>query len=570
MLYFLVGIVILAFAIYIYILIAMNSNRKRIRILEARQLELANHPQDDKIQKIDALGLSGGSLNSYQKWAQAYQGLTTKTFDQINDDLGAAQDHNTLLRFYQSKRDITKVETALGNAEKQMADVSEAFDKILEKAKENERQVAELRTQYDALRKQLLTQSFAFGEALPALENQLTAIESAFDKAEQQKNSSDFLEEQTTLAAVAKQLKELEANMISVRPLYAQIVNSFTSQLDEQQKGFDILRKQQYQFPGFDVPGEIAKLRRFQMQTLQILSQLAIPTAKKRNEDQSKAIDRIYEVMQTEIDSHQFVETEQDRLSQFIGHAAHQNSNLLDELEHLDQSYILNHDELKTAADYKQTISELQGAFDQDLQAITEKRAVYSIIADNFKRYRNELKKIETVQIQIHNKLADLYKGEQMALESLKEFEVAMRNIKRRVTQFNLPGLPKPYLDFYYVVIDEIKQLHTDLDQVKIDLDAITKQLILTSDDIDKLKQQTEDLIDAASIGQQLLQYANKYRNENTDVANAVSDATRLFNIDYDYPAALDKVSSVIEKVEPGAYKQIEDSYYKHKTDALI
>ncbi|WP_057002291.1 septation ring formation regulator EzrA [Agrilactobacillus composti] len=570
MLYFLVGIVVLAFAIYIYILIAMNSNRKRIRILEARQLELANHPQDDKIQKIDALGLSGGSLNSYQKWAQAYQTLTTKTFDQINDDLGAAQDHNSLLRFYQSKRDITKVESALGNAEKQMADVSEAFDKILEKAKENERQVAELRTQYDALRKQLLTQSFAFGEALPALENQLTAIESAFDKAEQQKNSSDFLEEQTTLASVAKQLKDLEANMISIRPLYAQIVNSFTSQLDEQQKGFDILRKQQYQFPGFDVPGEIAKLRRFQMQTLQILAQLAIPTAKKRNEDQSKAIDRIYDVMQTEIDSHQFVEAEQDRLSQFMGHAAHQNNNLLDELDHLDQSYILNHDEMKTAAGYKQTIGELQGAFDQDIQAITEKRAVYSIIADNFKRYRNELKKIETVQIQIHNKLADLYKGEQMALESLKEFEVAMRNIKRRVTQFNLPGLPKKYLDFYYVVTDEIKQLHTDLDQVKIDLDAITKQLILTSDDIDKLKQQTEDLIDAASIGQQLLQYANKYRNENTDVANAVSDATRLFNIDYDYPAALDKVSSVIENVEPGAYKQIEDSYYKHKTDALI
>lgn len=99
MLYLVVAIAVIALAAYIFVLYQTISNRKRIKILEARQLELANHPQDEKIQKIDALKLSGESLNSYQKWAQAYDTLTTQTFETINDTLTQAQDHNTLIHF---------------------------------------------------------------------------------------------------------------------------------------------------------------------------------------------------------------------------------------------------------------------------------------------------------------------------------------------------------------------------------------------------------------------------------------------------------------------------------------
>lgn len=570
MLYLVVAIAVIALAAYIFVLYQTISNRKRIKILEARQLELANHPQDEKIQKIDALKLSGESLNSYQKWAQAYTTLTTETFDTINDVLTQAQDHNTLIHFSTSKRDIRQIETDLSDAEKQMADISEAFDKILEKAKQNERKVNDLKKRHQDLRKQLLTQSFAFGPALKALERQLSEVEAGFDTADKFNQDSDYLEEQNALEAVDKKIDGLEANIIATRPLYAQIVNDFTSQLDEQQQGFDVLRKQRFLFPAFDIPGEIAKLRHYQMTTLQILAQLEIKTVKTRNKQESQMIDRIYDVMQTEIDSQTFVREEQDRLTQFFAHAQRQNQNLLNELDHLDQSYILNNNELQTAQALRQKLNGLQRTFDQDVQAVADRKAVYSIVETNFKKYRADLKQTETTQVSIHEKVSNLYKGEKLALNSLKEFENTVRNVKRRVNQFNLPGLPNKYLDFYYVVVDEINQMKHDMDQVKIDLDKITKQLILTQEDIDQLKQNTEDLIDAASLGQQMLQYANKYRSENTEVANAVSDATHLFNIDYDYPSALDRVATVVEQIEPGAYKKIEDSYYESKQNSLV
>ncbi|MFD1671112.1 septation ring formation regulator EzrA [Agrilactobacillus yilanensis] len=570
MLYFLVAVAILALAAYILVIYQIGSNRKKIKILETRQLELANHPQDGKIQKIDALNLSGESLSSYQKWGTTYHTLTTAGFDKINEILTTAQDDNSMVHFPTSKKVIRQAESALGDAEKQMAEVSEAFDKILEKAKQNEQKVAALKARHQDLRKQLLTQSFAFGPALTALENQLTTIENGFDNAEKLNHSSDYLEEQNALNQVDKQIDQLEAHIIAVRPLYAQVVNDFTSQLDEQQQGFDVLRKQQFLFPAVDVPGEIAKLRRFQMTTLQILGQLDIDMVKNRNKQEGEKIDHIYEVMQTEIDSQTFVKAEQDRLNQFFAHAQRQNQNLLNELDHLNQSYIFTNDELTTTQALRQKLHELQSSFDQDIQAVAEKNAIYSVVAADFKKYRETLKETETTQVSIHEKVAALHKGEQLALTSVKDFEATVRNVKRRVSQFNLPGLSKDYLDFYYVVVDEVNQLKHDLNQVKIDLDQITKQLMLTQKDIDLLKQKTEDLIDAAYLGQQMLQYANKYRSENTDVANAVSDATHLFNIEYNYSAALDRVATVIEQLEPGAYKKIEDSYYQSKKNSLV
>lgn len=570
MLYLLVAIAIIALAAYIFVFYQTGSNRKKIKILEARQLELANHPQDEKIQKIDALGLSGESLSSYQKWATRYRTLTTESFEKINEALTQAQDHNTLTHFSTSKKNIRQVEDALGDAEKQMADISEAFDKTLEKAKQNSVRVADLKKRHRDLRKQLLTQSFAFGTALQALENQLTEVENGFDNAEKLNHSSDYLEEQNALNVVDKQIDTLEANIIATRPLYAQVVNDFTSQLDEQQQGFDVLRKQHFLFPAFDVPGEIAKLRHYQMSTLQILAQLEIETVKTRNKQESQMIDRIYEVMQTEIDSQTFVKEEQSKLNQFFAHAQRQSQNLLNELDHLDQSYVFNNNEIKTARALRQNLSELQHAFDQDVQNVADKNAIYSVVEAGFKKYRTDLKRIETTQVDIHEKVADLHQGEVLAQNSLKEFENTVRNVKRRVSQFNLPGLSKKYLDFYYVVVDEINQLKQNLNHVKIDLDKITEQLMLTQKDIDDLQQKTEDLIDAASLGQQMLQYANKYRSENTQVANAVNDATHLFNIEYDYPAALDKVATVVEQIEPGAYKKIEDSYYQSKKNSLV
>ncbi|HBF75348.1 MAG TPA: septation ring formation regulator EzrA, partial [Lactobacillus sp.] len=126
-------------------------------------------------------------------------------------------------------------------------------------------------------------------------------------------------------------------------------------------------------------------------------------------------------------------------------------------------------------------------------------------------------------------------------------------------------GVAKSYLDYYQVVSDEIDKLTDDMNQVQINMEDITKQLIMIQSDLDILTEKTNDLIDSAQLAEQLIQYANRYRMTHEEVATASQEAQRLFDEDYDYPKSLETIATVLDEVEPGSYKRLEDRYYKTK-----
>jgi len=51
-------------------------------------------------------------------------------------------------------------------------------------------------------------------------------------------------------------------------------------------------------------------------------------------------------------------------------------------------------------------------------------------------------------------------------------------------------------------------------------------------------------------------------REDNVEVEVAVQKAQKLFDESYDYSASLETIATVLDKVEPGSYKRLEDNYY--------
>ncbi len=117
-------------------------------------------------------------------------------------------------------------------------------------------------------------------------------------------------------------------------------------------------------------------------------------------------------------------------------------------------------------------------------------------------------------------------------------------------------------------VTAEIDQLNHDLDQVKINMDAIAKFLIKIASDIDDLKKTTSALIDAAGLTEELMQYANRYKITVKPVADAVKHATELY-MQFDYQQAADTLATALEQTEQGSYKKVEDAYLARKKASL-
>lgn len=79
--------------------------------------------------------------------------------------------------------------------------------------------------------------------------------------------------------------------------------------------------------------------------------------------------------------------------------------------------------------------------------------------------------------------------------------------------------------------------------------------------DLDVLGDKTKEIIDCATLSEEFLQYANRYRTRYPEVEEAYKKASQLFNKEYNYVDALDTISNAVEEVEPGAYKRITDDY---------
>ena len=106
------------------------------------------------------------------------------------------------------------------------------------------------------------------------------------------------------------------------------------------------------------------------------------------------------------------------------------------------------------------------------------------------------------------------------------------------------------------------------MDQPQIDMERITKQLLIIQTDLDTLQEKTDDLIDSSQLAEQLLQYANRYQTSHDNVAEASQKAEDLFEKKFEYAQALETIATVLNEVEPGSYKRLEDAYYDRKGTA--
>ena len=145
----------------------------------------------------------------------------------------------------------------------------------------------------------------------------------------------------------------------------------------------------------------------------------------------------------------------------------------------------------------------------------------------------------------------------------LQKYSTKLRTTRRQVEQLNLPGLPKDYLDYFFGVSDEIKRLADELQKYKVNMDEVTKQLIIVESDLETLDEKTNDIRDSVELTERLQQYANRFSDE-SKVAAAAAKSQEEFN-KFNYTTSLETIATALEEAEPGSYKRIEDSYYNEK-----
>ncbi|MFZ2353396.1 septation ring formation regulator EzrA [Paucilactobacillus nenjiangensis] len=562
MLQVLIGLIIIAAIIVGGLYIFRKTTTNRVNDIKAKKYRLVELHVEQELQSGLKMSLTGESLEEFKQLQTSFDQIRNEQFKAIDELADNIAREIKGINVIKTQSDVKMLDNLVNVAQHDVTQTRETLNDFKKIDQKHRQAVSKLEKKYQELRKQLLSQNFKFGDSIDNLEDELSKLEDEFDKFSTLTTNGDHASAKEILATLEVNTNHLES-LISVIPgLYKKLQSDYADQLAELKAGYTKLVGDDFNFNDGNIETQIANVETQRVAVLGKLADLDVDAVTKADETIERQIDHLYELMQTEIDARPQVTEIMPQVSKFIIHAQNQNHELMLELDRLGQNYTLDHGELETARGLGEQIRQLEKDYQNDLNAIEAKQAVDSDILARQQEALVQLEQIEKQQTEINDSVSGLQNDERRAKETLRQFAIDIHGIKRHIEGLNLPGLPKAYLEYFFVVSDEIKKLDSDINKIKINMEDITKQLLIVQSDLETLEEQTNDVKDSAQLAERLLQYANRLRENNAEVEAAVQKAQKLFDEDYDYSASLETIATVLDKVEPGSYKRLEDNYY--------
>ncbi|MCS8610757.1 septation ring formation regulator EzrA [Limosilactobacillus fermentum] len=561
MLQVLIGIIAIAVIVVIIFYVCQRRAMRVITDLRARLVALEEARLARRLDDAGLADLMGESLKVFTALQDDYLKKVAPAVDDANEQLEEVSKNLNGLNIFTVTGQLNQVRELVEEAERQQKRVVDRLQKADQKEEEQKKATATMGEQLGDFQKKLDDTAYQYGDAIRPLRSQLADLQEQFTRFNEIAAKGDH----EAAAEILTDLKEKEAHFTKlveeIPELYKPLFTTFPDQISELREGYRKLVANHYRFPVNNLDDQIEGLEAQRQTALDHIAALSLAPVRVANKSLEEKIDHLYDVMQNEMDARPQVEKLVGVVGDHLDHARQQNRELMAELDRLSESYTLNHDEVAHTRELEEQLKQIQKEYEKDQVAVNAQAAVASQVLERFMEDEKVLTAIETQQKEINDGVAYLSEDEQRARKALQRFVTTVRATKRHVETLNLPGLPQDYLDFFFLVSDEISHLAKDMNQQRIDMEAITKELLKVQGDVSKLIDRTNKVRDSAELTARLMQYGLRFVDDNQEIDAAITEAQKLYDR-YEYEQSLETIGAALEKAEPGSFKRLEDNYY--------
>ena len=561
MLQVLIGIIAIAVIVVIIFYVCQRRAMRVITDLRARLVALEEARLARRLDDASLADLMGESLKVFTALQDDYLKKVAPAVDDANEQLEEVSKNLNGLNVFTVTGQLNQVRELVEEAERQQKRVVDRLQKADQKEEEQKKATATMGEQLGDFQKKLDDTAYQYGDAIRPLRSQLADLQEQFTRFNEIAAKGDH----EAAAEILTDLKEKEAHFTKlaeeIPELYKPLFTTFPDQISELREGYRKLVANHYRFPVNNLDDQIEGLEAQRQTALDHIAALSLAPVRVANKSLEEKIDHLYDVMQNEMDARPQVEKLVGVVGDHLDHARQQNRELMAELDRLSESYTLNHDEVAHTRELEEQLKQIQKEYEKDQVAVNAQAAVASQVLERFMEDERVLTAIETQQKKINDGVAYLSEDEQRARKALQRFVTTVRATKRHVETLNLPGLPQDYLDFFFLVSDEISHLAKDMNQQRIDMEAITKELLKVQGDVSELIDRTNKVRDSAELTARLMQYGLRFVDDNQEIDAAITEAQKLYDR-YEYEQSLETIGAALEKAEPGSFKRLEDNYY--------
>lgn len=528
----LVAIVVLVIIAYLVGVIVRKRNDSLIASLEERKQSLFGLPVNEEVEAVKNLHLIGQSQTTFREWNQKWVDLSLNSFSDIENHIFEAEDLNDSFKFISAKHEIDNVESQLNLVEEDINAIREALAVLKEQEEKNSARVKHALDLYETLQASISEKEDNFGSTMPEIEKQLKNIEAEFSQFVTLNSTGDPVEASEVLDRAEEHTIALGQISEQIPAIVAKLEDDFPDQLDDLEQGYRRLLEQNYHFAEKDIEARFQEVRDAIRANSSELVTLNLDRARDENEHIQEKIDSLYELFEREIAAHKAALKDSKIIPDYLAHAKANNEKLEHEIKRLSHKYILNDNENLSLRSFTKNLEEIEQETLPIVEVFDNQDKPFSELQLIFDRTLKTLDAIEEGQMQVFEHVKNIEQIESVARQSLDQYINRLHSIKRYMEKRNLPGIPQDFLSAFFTTSKQLEVLIDELSRGRIDIEAVSRLTDVATAAIANLEEATYQVVQNATLTEQLLQYSNRYRSFEPSVQSSFEHALHLFEVD--------------------------------------
>ena len=563
LIYLMVAIAVILILAYVTALFLRKRNVSRLTALEERKEELYNLPVNDEVEAVKNMHLIGQSQVTFREWNQKWVDLSLNSFADIENHLFEAESYNNSFRFFKATHKLDQIESQISLIEEDIAAIRNALSELEKQESKNSGRVLHALDLFESLQHTVAEDSEKYGKALPEIEKQLENIQSEFSQFVTLNSSGDPVEAAAILDSTENHILALTHIVERIPALVETLTKELPEQLADLEEGYRKLLDANYHFTETDIESRFQLLHESLKNNQENIRQLELDNAEYENNRIQEEINALYDIFTREIAAQKVVESLLSTLPTYLNHLKENNQVLVQDLERLTKTYLLP----ESDGNHVRRLQAELAALDRAIMEVTEDQGestqAYSALEEQLEMLQSNLKDIEDEQISVSERLAQIEKDDLNARQKANVYVNRLHTIKRYMEKRNLPGIPQSFLKLFFTASHNTEDLMAELEQPQVNIESVKRILEVATNDMEALETETYDIVQYATLTEQLLQYSNRYRSFDERIQEAFNEALEIFEKEFDYQASFEKISQALEVAEPGVTNRFVTSYEK-------
>ena len=563
LIYLMVAIAVILILAYVTAIFLRKRNVSRLTALEERKEELYNLPVNDEVEAVKKMHLIGQSQVTFREWNQKWVDLSLNSFADIENHLFEAESYNNSFRFFKAAHKIDQIESQIGLIEEDIAAIRNALSELEKQESKNSGRVLHALDLFESLQHTVAEDSEKYGKALPEIEKQLENIQSEFSQFVTLNSSGDPVEAAAILDSTENHILALTHIVERIPALVETLTKELPEQLADLEEGYRKLLDANYHFTETDIESRFQLLHESLKNNQENIRQLELDNAEYENNRIQEEINALYDIFTREIAAQKVVESLLSTLPTYLNHLKENNQVLVQDLERLNKAYLLPESDGNHVRRLQAELAALDTAILEVTEDQGEPTQAFSVLEEQLEMLQSNLKDIEDEQISVSERLAQIEKVDLNARQKANVYVNRLHTIKRYMEKRNLPGIPQSFLKLFFTASHNTEDLMAELEQPQVNIESVKRILEVATNDMEALETETYDIVQYATLTEQLLQYSNRYRSFDERIQEAFNEALEIFEKDFDYKASFEKISQALEVAEPGVTNRFVTSYEK-------